>query len=65
MVISVPVRPAKRLSLPAKGMKSFVQPGVCPYHGRPQVDLLLRKSKIVREGERALSIQIQEDMGRG
>ncbi|RPE33226.1 recombinase family protein [Kitasatospora cineracea] len=46
-------------------METFVQPGICPCHGRPQVDLLLRKSKIVREGERALSIQTQEDMGRG
>ncbi|MFD4141555.1 recombinase family protein [Streptomyces sp. NPDC058572] len=38
--------------------------GVCPCHGRPWVDLLLRKSKIVREGERALSIRAQEDRGR-
>ncbi|MFF2788651.1 recombinase family protein [Streptomyces sp. NPDC058049] len=38
--------------------------GVCPCHGRPWVDLLLRKSKVVREGERALSIRAQEDRGR-
>ncbi|MFG2916246.1 recombinase family protein [Kitasatospora sp. NPDC048298] len=38
--------------------------GVCACHGRPQVDLLLRKSKVVREGERALSIRAQEDRGR-
>ncbi|PNE41282.1 recombinase family protein [Streptomyces noursei] len=31
---------------------------------RPLVDLLLRKSKIVREGERALSLRAQEDRGR-
>ncbi|WP_432069640.1 recombinase family protein [Streptomyces sp. AA1529] len=31
---------------------------------RPEVDLLLRKSKIVREGERALSLRAQEDRGR-
>ncbi|MEU7575997.1 recombinase family protein [Streptomyces sp. NPDC041068] len=31
---------------------------------RPEVDLLLRKSKVVREGERALSIRAQEDRGR-
>ncbi|AXG80450.1 recombinase family protein [Streptomyces paludis] len=31
---------------------------------RPEVDLLLRKSKIVREGERALSIRAQEERGR-
>ncbi|MFG2912745.1 recombinase family protein [Kitasatospora sp. NPDC048298] len=37
---------------------------VCPCHGRPQVDLLLRKSKVVREGERALSIRDQESRGR-
>ncbi|MBL3803090.1 recombinase family protein [Streptomyces sp. BRB081] len=31
---------------------------------RPYVDLLLRKSKVVREGERALSIRAQEERGR-
>ncbi|MEV0445440.1 recombinase family protein [Streptomyces spectabilis] len=31
---------------------------------RPYVDLLLRKSQVVREGERALSIRAQEDRGR-
>ncbi|MFF7230588.1 recombinase family protein [Streptomyces sioyaensis] len=31
---------------------------------RPEVDLLLRKSKIVREGERALSLRAQEERGR-
>lgn len=31
---------------------------------RPEVDLLLRKSKVVREGEQALSIRAQEDRGR-
>lgn len=31
---------------------------------RPEVDLLLRKSKVVREGERALSIRAQEERGR-
>ncbi|CAL2059406.1 Resolvase/invertase-type recombinase catalytic domain-containing protein [Streptomyces murinus] len=31
---------------------------------RPVVDLLLRKSQIVREGERALSLRAQEDRGR-
>ncbi|UJB40926.1 recombinase family protein [Streptomyces sp. A1-5] len=31
---------------------------------RPLVDLLLRKSKIVREGEQALSLRAQEDRGR-
>ncbi|MFF3086380.1 recombinase family protein [Streptomyces nojiriensis] len=31
---------------------------------RPWVDLLLRKSKVVREGEDALSIRAQEDRGR-
>ncbi|WP_404868229.1 recombinase family protein [Kitasatospora griseola] len=45
-------------------MESTVQPGICPCHGRPQVDLLLRESKIVREGERALSIRAQDDRGR-
>jgi DNA invertase Pin-like site-specific DNA recombinase len=30
----------------------------------PEVDLLLRKSKIVREGENALSLRAQEDRGR-
>ncbi|MFJ7250774.1 recombinase family protein [Kitasatospora sp. NPDC098652] len=38
--------------------------GVCPCHGLPQADLLLRKSKVVREGERALSIRDQEHRGR-
>ncbi|MER5862187.1 recombinase family protein [Kitasatospora sp. NPDC002040] len=45
-------------------MKSTTSAGVCACHGRPQVDLLLRKSKVVREGERALSIRAQEDRGR-
>ncbi|MFF2527137.1 recombinase family protein [Streptomyces liangshanensis] len=40
------------------------QHGMCGCHGRPQVDLLLRKSKVVREGERALSIRDQEQRGR-
>ncbi|MEN8653757.1 recombinase family protein [Streptomyces sp. 21So2-11] len=31
---------------------------------RPEVDLLLRKSKVVREGERALSLRAQEERGR-
>ncbi|MDQ0793675.1 recombinase family protein [Streptomyces sp. B1I3] len=31
---------------------------------KPQVDLLVRKSKVVREGERALSLRAQEDRGR-
>jgi site-specific DNA recombinase len=31
---------------------------------RPEVDLLVRKSKIVREGERALSLRAQEERGR-
>ncbi|MER8256718.1 recombinase family protein [Streptomyces albidoflavus] len=31
---------------------------------RPYADLLLRKSKVVREGERALSIRAQEERGR-
>ncbi|MFF4390264.1 recombinase family protein [Streptomyces sp. NPDC001552] len=38
--------------------------GACTCHGLPYVDLLLRKSKVVREGERALSIRAQEDRGR-
>ncbi|MFZ3545517.1 recombinase family protein [Streptomyces sp. 4.24] len=38
--------------------------GTCTCHGLPYVDLLLRKSKVVREGERALSIRAQEDRGR-
>ncbi|MCX4663343.1 recombinase family protein [Streptomyces uncialis] len=50
----------KRDSKPA----GSATPGVCPCHGRPQVDLLLRKSKVVREGERALSIRDQETRGR-
>ncbi|MBB5934557.1 recombinase family protein [Streptomyces zagrosensis] len=50
-------------SLPTKTMETNT-PGVCPCHGRPWVDLLLRKSKIVREGERALSIRAQEERGR-
>ncbi|MFJ9549069.1 recombinase family protein [Streptomyces erythrochromogenes] len=45
-------------------METITHPGVCPCHGRPWVDLLLRKSKIVREGERALSIRSQEERGR-
>ncbi|MFD5562019.1 recombinase family protein [Kitasatospora griseola] len=57
-------RPARNRSLPTTGMESIIQPGICPCHGRPQADLLLRKSKIVREGERALSIRTQEDRGR-
>lgn len=31
---------------------------------RPEVDLLLRKSKIVRDGEQALSLRAQEERGR-
>ncbi|MFF4425805.1 recombinase family protein [Streptomyces sp. NPDC001549] len=45
-------------------METTTHQGVCPCHGRPWVDLLLRKSKVVREGERALSIRAQEDRGR-
>ncbi|MFJ9961064.1 recombinase family protein [Streptomyces avermitilis] len=32
--------------------------------GMPMVDLLLRKSKVVRDGERSLSIRAQEERGR-
>ncbi|MFI1090932.1 recombinase family protein [Streptomyces sp. NPDC020917] len=32
--------------------------------GSPEVDLLVRKSKVVREGEHALSLRAQEDRGR-
>lgn len=45
-------------------METTTPAGVCACHNRPQVDLLLRKSKVVREGERALSIRAQEDRGR-
>ncbi|MFG3349210.1 recombinase family protein [Streptomyces sp. NPDC048018] len=45
-------------------MNTPTQGGVCACHGRPWVDLLLRKSKVVREGERALSIRAQEERGR-
>ncbi|WP_327385658.1 recombinase family protein [Streptomyces sp. NBC_01207] len=46
------------LSVPTKGMNTDAT------DTRPWLDLLLRKSKIVREGERALSIRAQEDRGR-
>ncbi|MFJ5032570.1 recombinase family protein [Streptomyces sp. NPDC088560] len=45
-------------------MEATTQNGACACHGRPWVDLLLPKSKIAREGERALSIRAQEDRGR-
>lgn len=60
---TLPTRSSKNPSVPTTDMKA-TNSGVCPCRGRPQVDLLLRKSKIVREGERALSIRDQEDRGR-
>ncbi|MFJ9213729.1 recombinase family protein [Streptomyces sp. NPDC102264] len=39
-------------------------PATAALDNRPEVDLLLRKSKVVREGERALSIRAQEERGR-
>ncbi|WP_189277097.1 recombinase family protein, partial [Kitasatospora griseola] len=63
MSTATTARPARQSSPPNKSMET-TQPGICPCHGRPQADLLLRKSKIVREGERALSIRTQEDRGR-
>ncbi|WP_179382231.1 recombinase family protein [Streptomyces sp. SA15] len=39
-------------------------PGTQSKADRPEVDLLVRKSKIVREGENALSLRAQEERGR-
>ncbi|QDQ12483.1 recombinase family protein [Streptomyces spectabilis] len=64
MATATLTRSAGTLSVPTGGMEMTTQGGVCGCHGRPWVDLLLRKSKIVREGERALSIRAQEDRGR-
>ncbi|WP_327305332.1 recombinase family protein [Streptomyces sp. NBC_01298] len=63
MSTSTLARSARQELPPTRGMNKTTD-GLCPCHGRPYVDLLLRKSKIVREGERALSIRAQEDRGR-
>ncbi|MFZ3473649.1 recombinase family protein [Streptomyces sp. 2.9] len=63
MSTSTLARPGRNSSGPTKGMTKNTE-GTCTCHGLPYVDLLLRKSKVVREGERALSIRAQEDRGR-
>ncbi|MFG3036870.1 recombinase family protein [Streptomyces sp. NPDC048330] len=64
MATATLTRSARTPSVPTGDMETPTQGGVCACHGRPWVDLLLRKSKVVREGERALSIRAQEDRGR-
>ncbi|MGW5402384.1 recombinase family protein [Streptomyces sp. NPDC003952] len=63
MSTSTLARTRKRPLLSPTGMTTITE-GMCPCHGLPYVDLLLRKSKVVREGERALSIRAQEERGR-
>ncbi|MFJ2783699.1 MULTISPECIES: recombinase family protein [unclassified Streptomyces] len=62
MTTALPNRPATTHPYSTKNMEATQQ--TCKCHGRPWADLLLRKSKVVREGERALSIRAQEERGR-
>lgn len=64
MATATLTRPARNSSRSTSGMETTTPSGTCACHGWPLVDLLLRKSKVVREGERALSIRAQEDRGR-
>ncbi|WP_158575940.1 recombinase family protein [Streptomyces corynorhini] len=47
-----------------KATERRTAPASAAADNRPEADLLLRKSKVVREGERALSIRAQEERGR-
>ncbi|MFJ9589116.1 recombinase family protein [Streptomyces acidicola] len=60
-------RATGNLSVPTDSMTTTTHQGMSAATDtdtRPWADLLLRKSKIVREGERALSIRAQEERGR-
>ncbi|MFF3751038.1 recombinase family protein [Streptomyces sp. NPDC002018] len=59
MATATPVK-ARRHSLVQRGAVSVP----AAFDNRPEADLSLRKSKVVREGERALSIRAQEERGR-
>ncbi|MGP3966784.1 recombinase family protein [Streptomyces sp. 6N223] len=60
-MVTVGVAVAGRPLRSAKGMKTHA---VQAAGKRPELDLLVRKSKIVRDGEHALSLRAQEERGR-